>query len=347
MVARTVRNFGKMAGRGGDPGSRGGPAESATTVSAEGRAADEDGRIRGWRRCSGRSSRSRATTRRCTWSISATSWRSRVTRLIECRQLRLTYGYPLKIHCRLRSESGADLAEQAIYLGEMPVMIGGGEFIVNGADRVIVNQLHRSPGRRFPDREQGRRPRPARRPDHSRARKLDRDQRDPEGCSGRPDRPVQQDPGDGVPAGDGSGVRHDRRDPAAVLPDQDGHGQQADARPCGRSARSWTPRPARSSSRPARQIGDKVAVDPAERHQEGRGHRGGRDTIILNTLAEDDCESHEQALLKFYMRLRPGQPAEPGEGQGLLHREVLRCQPVSSGPGRPVPAEPQVQPEGR
>ncbi|MHC4189707.1 MAG: hypothetical protein ACYSUB_08590, partial [Planctomycetota bacterium] len=33
-----------------------------------------------------------------------------------------------------------------------------------------------------------------------------------------------------------------------------------------------------------------------------------RDTIILNTLAEDDCQSHEQALLKFYVRLRPGNP---------------------------------------
>ena len=65
---------------------------------------------------------------------------------LECKQLRLTYAYPLKIHCRLRTEDGADMAEQAIYLGEMPVMIGGGEFIVNGAVRVIVSQLHRSPG---------------------------------------------------------------------------------------------------------------------------------------------------------------------------------------------------------
>jgi len=64
----------------------------------------------------------------------------------ECRQLRLSYAYPLKIHCRLRTASGEDLAEQAIYLGEIPVMIGGGEFIINGAVRVIVNQLHRSPG---------------------------------------------------------------------------------------------------------------------------------------------------------------------------------------------------------
>jgi len=64
----------------------------------------------------------------------------------ECRQLRLTYSYPLKICCRLRTKDGEDVAEQAIYLGEMPVMIGGGEFIVNGAERVIVSQLHRSPG---------------------------------------------------------------------------------------------------------------------------------------------------------------------------------------------------------
>ena len=64
----------------------------------------------------------------------------------ECRQLRLTYGYPMKIHCRLRRKAGDDLADQAIYLGEIPVMIGGGEFIINGAERVIVNQLHRSPG---------------------------------------------------------------------------------------------------------------------------------------------------------------------------------------------------------
>ena len=64
----------------------------------------------------------------------------------ECVQLRLTYAYPLKICCRLRSEQGEDLAEQGIYLGEIPVMIGGGEFIINGAVRVIVSQLHRSPG---------------------------------------------------------------------------------------------------------------------------------------------------------------------------------------------------------
>jgi DNA-directed RNA polymerase subunit beta len=64
----------------------------------------------------------------------------------ECKQLRITYAYPLKLHCRLKNSATGDVTEQAIYLGEMPVMVGGGEFIINGAVRVIVSQLHRSPG---------------------------------------------------------------------------------------------------------------------------------------------------------------------------------------------------------
>ena len=64
----------------------------------------------------------------------------------ECRELRLTYGMPFKLRLRLSRETHADLPEEDIYLGEFPVLMGGGEFIVNGAERVIVNQLHRSPG---------------------------------------------------------------------------------------------------------------------------------------------------------------------------------------------------------
>ncbi len=64
----------------------------------------------------------------------------------ECRELRLTYGLPFKLRVRLRRETHPDLPEEDIYLGEFPVLMGGGEFIVNGAERVIVSQLHRSPG---------------------------------------------------------------------------------------------------------------------------------------------------------------------------------------------------------
>src|SRR3954467_11327379 len=62
----------------------------------------------------------------------------------ECRQLRLTYGRPL--HVWLRLNKGETGIEEAVYLGAMPIMIGGGEFIINGAERVVVSQLHRSPG---------------------------------------------------------------------------------------------------------------------------------------------------------------------------------------------------------
>ena len=61
----------------------------------------------------------------------------------ECRALRLTYAGPLKIKVRL---TGKMPIEEWVYLGEIPIMIGGGEFVVNGAERVIVTQLQRSPG---------------------------------------------------------------------------------------------------------------------------------------------------------------------------------------------------------
>jgi DNA-directed RNA polymerase subunit beta len=62
----------------------------------------------------------------------------------QCLQLRLTYGRPFYV--RVRLHKGGEVLEEDVYLGEMPIMLGGGEFIINGAERVIVSQLHRSPG---------------------------------------------------------------------------------------------------------------------------------------------------------------------------------------------------------
>jgi DNA-directed RNA polymerase subunit beta len=64
----------------------------------------------------------------------------------ECRELRLTYGMPFRIGVRLVRKDVPEIPEEEIYLGEIPILMGGGEYIVNGAERVIVNQLHRSPG---------------------------------------------------------------------------------------------------------------------------------------------------------------------------------------------------------
>jgi DNA-directed RNA polymerase subunit beta len=62
----------------------------------------------------------------------------------QCLQLRLTYGRPFYVRVQLHKED--EVIEEDVYLGEMPIMLGGGEFIINGAERVIVTQLHRSPG---------------------------------------------------------------------------------------------------------------------------------------------------------------------------------------------------------
>lgn len=67
----------------------------------------------------------------------------------QCRQLQLTYGCPLRVRLRLRrfdeNEVPEDVEEE-VYLGDLPIMLGGGEFIINGAERVVVSQMHRSPG---------------------------------------------------------------------------------------------------------------------------------------------------------------------------------------------------------
>ncbi|HMD53192.1 MAG TPA: DNA-directed RNA polymerase subunit beta, partial [Phycisphaerae bacterium] len=77
----------------------------------------------------------------------------------ECRALRLTYGMPMRVKVRLSRKDKADIVEESIYLGEVPIMTGGGEFIINGAERVIVSQLHRSPGVDFViDTQEGDRP---------------------------------------------------------------------------------------------------------------------------------------------------------------------------------------------
>ena len=73
----------------------------------------------------------------------------------ECRQRGMTFSAPLKVTLRLivfdvDQDTGAksvkDIKEQEVYMGEMPLMTMNGTFIVNGTERVIVSQMHRSPG---------------------------------------------------------------------------------------------------------------------------------------------------------------------------------------------------------
>ncbi len=72
----------------------------------------------------------------------------------ECSIRGLTFAAPLRVLCRLVIYDKAsgdnrvvkDIKEQEVYMGELPLMTGNGTFIINGTERVIVSQLHRSPG---------------------------------------------------------------------------------------------------------------------------------------------------------------------------------------------------------
>jgi len=81
----------------------------------------------------------------------------------ECRQRGMTYAAPMRVTLRLivfevdpdtETRSVLDIKEQDVYMGDMPLMTGNGTFVVNGTERVIVSQMHRSPGVLF-DHDRG------------------------------------------------------------------------------------------------------------------------------------------------------------------------------------------------
>ena len=66
---------------------------------------------------------------------------------LECLREGITYGAPLYVTFKLKEEKGAK--EEKVFMGELPLMTPQGTFVINGAERVIVSQLHRSPGLAF------------------------------------------------------------------------------------------------------------------------------------------------------------------------------------------------------
>ena len=72
----------------------------------------------------------------------------------ECQQRDMTYAAPLRVTLRLivfeideetEARSVLDIKEQDVYMGDLPLMTDRGTFVVNGTERVIVSQMHRSP----------------------------------------------------------------------------------------------------------------------------------------------------------------------------------------------------------
>ncbi len=64
----------------------------------------------------------------------------------ECKERDVTFAAPLKATIRLIRKESMEVREQSVYMGDIPLMTARGTFVINGAERIVVNQLHRSPG---------------------------------------------------------------------------------------------------------------------------------------------------------------------------------------------------------
>src|SRR5579884_2256115 len=65
---------------------------------------------------------------------------------LECREKDMTYSAPLRVDVELRVKETEEIKEQTLFMGDFPLMTANGTFIINGAERVVVSQLVRSPG---------------------------------------------------------------------------------------------------------------------------------------------------------------------------------------------------------
>ena len=241
----------------------------------------------------------------------------------ECRQLRLTYGRPFKVRLRLTKEQPI---EEDVYLGDLPIMLGGGEFIINGAERVVVSQLHRSPGVDFI---------------------VDKDgERDVHSCRIIPER------------GSWIELNVNKKESLTVRIDQSGKFSAmtllramdpkysmdddllrafyetsvekiVDGRSItkieGKIAAADIVYPAKSekAGEIILEAGQKVTKNVAEiictsGVKKVEVMEDTKDPLIFNALAEDTTSSHEEALLKIYQRLRPGNPPQLEKARTLF-----------------------------
>src|SRR6516225_7227311 len=243
----------------------------------------------------------------------------------ECRQLRLTYGRPFRVWLRLNKEQPV---EEEVYLGDMPIMIGGGEFIINGAERVVVSQLHRSPGVDYVvETEAG-------------ERKL-------HSCRIIPER------------GSWIEINVTKKETLGVRIDQSGkfsamtllramdptYTSDADIVKAFYSTEDVKVTPAnREQLEGNLAVGDVIDPETGEVYLESgepltkevidkiyatnlksvailrmKGEAGkGLDPLILASLREDPTNTHEEALLKIYQRLRPGNPPQLEKAKELF-----------------------------
>jgi DNA-directed RNA polymerase subunit beta len=240
----------------------------------------------------------------------------------ECRQLRLTYGRPFRVWLRLKKEQPV---EEEVYLGDMPIMIGGGEFIINGAERVVVSQLHRSPGVDFViETEAG-------------ERKL-------HSCRIIPER------------GSWIEINVTKKETLGVRIDQSGkfsamtllramdtaYSTDADIMKAFYPTEPVKVAPAnRTRLEGATVVGDVIDPETGEVYLDsGKTLDAGaldkvyrstlkeivvlgkiKDPLILASLEDDPTHTHEEALLRIYQRLRPGNPPQLEKARELFREK--------------------------
>jgi len=240
----------------------------------------------------------------------------------ECRALRLTYGMPFRIQVRFVRKDKDEVMEDSIYLGEIPIMIGGGEFIINGAERVIVNQLHRSPGVDFlVEVQEGDRPL--------------------HGCRIIPERGSWIECS--VTKKDALAVRIDQSSkiPATTFLralDQKYSTTESIIREfyttetlklkdltaaCYAVSAIIDAESGEELVKAGAQIAEALSKVQASSLKSVEVVTKVTDPLILNTLSEDTAESHDNALLKIYARLRPGNPPQLDKAHTLFREKFF------------------------
>jgi DNA-directed RNA polymerase subunit beta len=235
----------------------------------------------------------------------------------ECKDLRLTYGRPFRVTCRFIREGSKDVVEEDIYLGELPIMIGGGEFIINGAERVIVSQLHRSPGVDFTvEMEESDRPLHGARIIPERGSWIELNVTKKDSLAMRIDQSGKipattflraMDPKLGAVA-DVIRAFH----PTKTI-------DVSDLKPEMVLVEGFIDPDSGEELIPAGgQVGEKLTEIVSSTAKKIEVVEHVSDPLLLNTLAEDNAEDHDGALLRIYMRLRPGNPANLEKAKTLF-----------------------------
>ena len=240
----------------------------------------------------------------------------------ECRDLRLTYGRPFRIRCRMIRKDKKDVLEESIYLGELPIMIGGGEFIINGAERVLVSQLHRSPGVDFSvEMQESDRPLHGARIIPERGSWIEINVTKKDSLAMRIDQSTK------IPATTFLRALDEQfgTDSAIISEFYPTKGVTTDKlRPQTYLAEAVVDSDSGEELVPAGgQVGEaltKIVASPLKRV---RIIEEMTDPLVLNTLAEDLSDSHESALLRLYMRLRPGNPPQAGKAKAMFKEKFF------------------------